>query len=39
MPGTVCAMDAALLYSGMSNDAVWVDSTVGPFGRRTVNGF
>jgi hypothetical protein len=39
MPGKMCTIDAALFNSGMSNDAVWVDSMVAPFGRRTVNGF
>jgi hypothetical protein len=39
MPGKICAMDAAFFNTGMYNDAVWVDSMVAPFGRRTVNGF
>jgi hypothetical protein len=37
-PGKTFAMDAALLNSGMSMDAVCVDSIVAPFGRRTVKG-
>jgi hypothetical protein len=38
MPGKPFAMDAALLNSGMPNDAVWDDSIVAPFGRRTIKG-
>jgi hypothetical protein len=38
MPGKTCTMDAALLNSGMSMDAVSVDSIVAPFGRQTVKG-
>jgi hypothetical protein len=39
MPGKTCAMDAALLNSGMSSNAVCVGSIVAPFGRQTVKGF
>jgi hypothetical protein len=38
IPGKACAMDVALINSGMSTDAVCVDSIVAPFGRRTFNG-
>jgi hypothetical protein len=38
IPGTTCAMDAALFNSGMLNAAVWVDSMVAPLVSRTVNG-
>jgi hypothetical protein len=39
IPGKTCTMDAALFSSGMSNEAVWVDSMVAPLGSRTVNVF
>jgi hypothetical protein len=38
IPGKTCAMDEALLNSGMSMDSVCIDSIVAPFGRRTVKG-
>jgi hypothetical protein len=39
IPGKTCGMDAALFNYGMFNAAVWVDSMVASFGRRTVSGF
>jgi hypothetical protein len=38
IPGKTCAMDAALIYSGMYMDAKCVDSIVVQFGRRIVKG-
>jgi hypothetical protein len=39
MPEKMCAIHADLFNSGMYNDAIWVDSMVALFGRRTFNGF
>jgi hypothetical protein len=36
--GKICATEAASLSSGMSNEAVWVESIVAPFGNRTLKG-
>jgi hypothetical protein len=38
MAGKTCATAAAALSSGMSNDAVWVESIVAPFGSLTRKG-
>jgi hypothetical protein len=38
MAGKTCATAAAALSSGMSNDAVWVESIVDPFGSLTRKG-
>jgi hypothetical protein len=38
MAGKTCATAAAALSSGMSNDVVWVDSIVDPFGNLTRKG-
>jgi len=37
--GKICATEAALLSSGMSNEAVWDESIVAPFGNLTRKGF
>jgi hypothetical protein len=39
MAEKMCAVEAALLNSGMSKKDVRVDSIVCPFGNLTVNGF
>jgi hypothetical protein len=36
--GKTCATEAASLSSGMSNDAVWIDSMVAPWASLTLNG-
>jgi hypothetical protein len=36
--GKTCATEAASLSSGMSNDDVWVESIVDPFGNLTLKG-
>jgi hypothetical protein len=33
-----CATEAASLSSGMSNEAVWIESIVAPFGNRNLKG-
>jgi hypothetical protein len=38
MAGKTCAIAAAALSSGMSNDAVWVESIVAPFVNLTCKG-
>jgi hypothetical protein len=38
MAGKTCATAAAELSSGMSNDAVWIESIVAPFGSLTRKG-
>jgi hypothetical protein len=38
MAGKTCANAVAALSSGMSNDAVWVESIVAPFGNLTRKG-
>jgi hypothetical protein len=39
IPGKACAMDADLLSSGISKDAVCVEYMVSPFGKQTLKGF
>jgi hypothetical protein len=36
--GKTCATEAASLSSGMSNEDVWVESILEPFGNLTLNG-
>jgi hypothetical protein len=36
--GKTCTTEAASLSSGMSNEAVWVESIVAPFGNLTLKG-
>jgi hypothetical protein len=38
MAGNICITEAASLSSGMSNEAVWVESIVAPFGNLTLKG-
>jgi hypothetical protein len=38
MDGKTCATAAVALTCGMSNDAVWVESIVAPFGSLTLKG-